>query len=807
MNHQLKLSPVAIGVMTTICCGIANSSENEPEVVTVIGTTVTLTQEEIEILPKDNPTLSELLKNQPRVGVDDAQTSMQGGDLAPEEISLAGARPHQTKYTLNGVNINNSTTFGNDNDHVHDITSGHSAGYFIDTNLLESVEVLDHNISAEEGGFTGGVVAAELRKPSDKFVVDYNYRMNDSSWNAKQKVGDNFTDSYATPIDGSGTFQPDFQKRMHALHISGALSDTQRLAINVSKQSSDIPLANNKDVNQRMDNIYLTHLWQFGDWQTTTDFRYAAHKKYRFANDSLQNDAVQELSETKNTHSGLGGTFEVERQFESVRWLNSLSYDQLVDERDADTDYFTTVMRKVNGQFEKYNVGSYGDLTQSQDKWQFKSSAYFEPVTWKNIEHNLKVGVQYVDTRASVDRPKDLVVFQKLELVPNKPTISRLTRYSAAEYEIAAKQYGLFIEDQIYWKNISVNLGVRADEMDTFDQTAISPRFSTSIHTIDSINGVLTLGANRYYSNDVFGSALKAQQKSYQANYKNCTPNDGDWDNLAQDNLTCKTAEFFEPADLTTADIPYANEFSASWQMELGNFDIATTYIYRAQRDGLSYSYDEDTNVSKIHNNIESNNQILSLELASVTPYNIAMGKLSAFWMISYNHREGNGDLSPTYGDGNDPTSGFQDDWVLLDGELVRYSEMDVASYQFPIKSSLDILMNWQNIGLTWNNRINYRQGKKTTSYLKPEEVIIDGVPKKVKSLASTELDDFITWDTALYWSPEYFNQNVNFGLNITNVLNEQQVVSVSGVKAGDTIPNEHYNAGRQIWLNVSLRN
>lgn len=144
---------------------------------------------------------------------------------------------------------------------------------------------------------------------------------------------------------------------------------------------------------------------------------------------------------------------------------------------------------------------------------------------------------------------------------------------------------------------------------------------------------------------------------------------------------------------------------------------------------------------------------------------------------------------------------------MLIDGQLVRYGEMDVSGYQSPIKSSLDLNMYWQDIGLVWNNRVNYQQGKKTTAFQGMASVKIDGQMESVNSLATTALDDLVTWDMAVNWTPTQLDDHVVLGLSITNLLNTQEVVSVSGIQLGSNIPNEHYNSGRQVWLNINVRN
>ncbi|MCF7483167.1 TonB-dependent receptor plug domain-containing protein [Vibrio sp. J1-1] len=782
------------------------SAESE-EVVTVIGYNIALSRLELEQSPQQNPTLSQALKHDSRVGINDAQTSMQGGDLTPEEISLSGARPHQTKYTIDGVGVNNSTTFTSDSDLPAQLSSGHTSGYFVDTNLVDGVEVLDHNISAEHGGFTGGVVNANLRKPTEEFTIDYQYSMNDSDWNASQKVGENFQDSYGTPNDGSGKYQPNFQKRMHSLHLGGAINENQKLAVNVSHQKSEIPLANSKDVDQRMDNIFITHIWESSRWRTTTDVRYTEHESNSFMNDSNSDNAYQENSETQSYHTGVGATFKLDGFFSSGHWQSSLSYDRLSDKRKADSDYFVTYMIQGEDRYNFHNEGSYGNLKQTQDSYQLKSAFNFASFNTFELEHKANIGIEINHQVATVDRPQDHVVYQYRDLLTSDPFISTLTRYQAANYDADAQQYSLYIDDNMQWGQLGVYLGGRVDHMSVFDKTVFSPRFTTN-WDFDSVNtNRVTLGANRYYSANLLSWALQTEQRQYQSLSKTCDAIDGNWNNLDSTNLACSSTTDYEGLDLSDADIPYSDELSASWAVDVNNFAFNTVYIYRKQRDGLTYSTDTTSGTATLYNNLKTDNHIISLEASTINPYEILGGYLNANWKIAYNHRKGFGDVKNTYDASNDLSGGYQDEWVLFDGELVRYNEMDVSGYQSPIKTSLDFNMYWQNVGLVWNNRVNYQAGKNATAFAGMESVDIDGETQRLNSLLKTELDDLVTWDMAVNWTPTRLDNHVILGLSVTNLLNTQKVVSISGSQAGTAVPNEYYNTGRQIWLNVNLRN
>ncbi|CAH0533201.1 hypothetical protein VST7929_01063 [Vibrio stylophorae] len=807
MDKHLKLTPVALGILSALYGGFATAQEpskveevQEQEVITVTDSAITLDRTELEESPKDNPTLSQVLKHHPRVGIDDAQKSMQGGDLTPEEISLAGARPHQTKYTIDGVGVNNSTTFSGDSDTSGSLASGHTSGYFVDTNLLDGVEVLDHNISAEHGGFTGGVVNAELRKPTEKFTIDYNYRMSDSDWNAAQKVGQNFQNHYGNPMDGSGKYQPNYQKRMHALHMGGAISENQKLAINVSHQVSEIPLALSKDVDQRMDNIFVTHVWESGLWQTTTDFRYADHQSNNFSNDARNDKAPQGKSETVNSHSGIGGTFKVERLLSQGRWETSLSYDHLKDQREADTNYLKTVTAAEGN----YAEGTNGNLQQEQDAVQLKSTLRLDPIIFGDISHQINMGVNASYQTARVYRPEEFVAYNYNGY---KNYLSVINYYAAANYSANSQEYGLFIDDQIHWDRLTLNLGGRVDHLSVFEQTVFSPRLSASWDFDWTKTNRVTLGASRYYSANLLGWALKAEQGKFHKSANKCTPTDGNWDNLDPNNLTCQKTTQYSAYKLNHADIPYADELTAAWAVDVNNFAVETVYLYRMQRDGLTYSTDAKTNTATVHNNVESDNHLVSLDITTIDPYHFLGGALSANWNVAYDHRRGNGDIDRNFGKSDHLGSGYQDEWVVMDGQLMRVTEMDTSGYQSPVKSSLNLIMHWNDMGLVWNNRINYQQGKKASAWTGQTDVIIDGESESVESLMTKELTDLVTWDMSMHWTPNQFKNHVVFGMSVTNLLNRQEVISMSGMQLGRNIPDEHYNAGRQIWLNVNLRN
>lgn len=807
-----KLTPLAIGILCALY-GAPSLAESLPTLdetttdASEVTEVTTLNQQDLQDAPHNNPTISQALKSDSSVGINDGQTSLRAGDLAPEEISISGARPHQTKYTIGGVGINNITTFANDTPSNGALSSGHTSGYFLDTTLLESVEVMDKNIDAEFGGFTGGVVNAELRKPTDEFKVEYQYRMTDSDWNSAPKVSDKLNDDYDEANNGDGKYQPNYQKRMHSLHLSGAVSDTQKLAINVSKQESDIPQSAGNNVDQGMNNLFLTHIWESVNWRTTSDLRYSQYSSNLFLNDGNQNNAYQENSNGEQAHLALGGTFKVERFADFGTWETSVSYDRLSDERKSDADYLRTnlVMDFVPAFSRTQNTeGGYGNLKQYQDSIQLKTVARFDPLYWGETKHTANIGLEGALHKSTAKRSSDHLSLA-YEKVNGAEKVRSMVYYEAGSYSAEAQQLSLFMNDKLEWDRLTLNLGSRVEHNDVFKQTMLSPRLTASWDFDQNSMNRVTLGASRYYSNALLGWALQAEGSALRTVGGNCTPNDGNWDSNDKNNYTCATNRDYNKIDLTDADTPYSDELTAAWAIDVDNFAVETAYVYRQQRKGLSL-----TSSDTLINNIESDTGIVSLDISTINAYPVASGYFSANWKVAYSQREGSGNITANYDDENNLGTGVAEEWVVVDGKLVRTDEMDTGGYQSPIKSNLSMLMFWPESGVTWNNRINYEQGRDLTVYagVESHDVNGDGINESVKSVETATMKDFVTWDTALNWTPNLLKKHTTFGVSITNLLNEQVEVSKSGTFAGGRDNSvEYYSKGREVWLSMTVRN
>ena len=126
------------------------------------------TQEEIATTPTANQDLTSLVATHPAVRTNTpANGSTNRGSMNVEDISFHGSSPYQNLFQIDGMDATNRVdpASKNLNLQVGNIPSN-SQSYFVDTNLLGEVRVMDSFVPVEYGRFTGGVVDARLRRPS-----------------------------------------------------------------------------------------------------------------------------------------------------------------------------------------------------------------------------------------------------------------------------------------------------------------------------------------------------------------------------------------------------------------------------------------------------------------------------------------------------------------------------------------------------------------------------------------------------------------------------------------------------------------
>lgn len=232
-----------------------------------------------------NGTFSEVLKRNPNARtLRGERNSKNGGEIAPENISINGASFYQNNFIFDGISINNDINPLGKTITTRDVTnfnlvffSNPSQGLNIDTDLVENIEVKDSSVSAQYGNFQGGVIKAKSRDPQTNFHGKINFRytsdkMRKAYYNDKN---DQIECRYST---NTSQCQPNFTKYKASVLLEGYISENFGLIFNYTnlyslmkqrKYHKDYPdqskISQTRDTIRQNQNFFLKGIWHIND--------------------------------------------------------------------------------------------------------------------------------------------------------------------------------------------------------------------------------------------------------------------------------------------------------------------------------------------------------------------------------------------------------------------------------------------------------------------------------------------------------------------------------------------------------------
>ncbi len=210
-----------------------------------------ISRDMIESNPSGNGDITSLLRILPNVQYDIAQQrSASPGVIDPAKICISGGLHYQNLFMIDGMGMNNDLDPAGGLSSVDSWakTNGNSQGFAIDTSLLESINVQDSNVSAAYGGFTGGVVEANTRRPTKKFGAKISYQITQGDIREGKVSMTNYhiygddTDLQDFINSTSESNQPIFQKHIVRANIESKLNDKFGFLASFSTIQSFIPL-------------------------------------------------------------------------------------------------------------------------------------------------------------------------------------------------------------------------------------------------------------------------------------------------------------------------------------------------------------------------------------------------------------------------------------------------------------------------------------------------------------------------------------------------------------------------------------
>ena len=552
MTMLFHYSPLALAIISVIS-PIAYANETETTTVPEVkfNTIVveaqkadevgqkTYSKEDLEKTPNSSKNITDFLKVNPNVQFSrESRAAGSQGELKPSEISINGGLTYQNKYLINGVsNTNVLDPLGSSSSAYNSFEAG-SQGMAINTDLLCKLEVLDSNVSAKYGDFTGGVISAETCAPKTeigKIHGSITYDYTESDWTRYHYVDQEELDDYEEP---SADNQKEFTKQGVSANIYGRLTEDWGFNAYASKRQSIIPVMSGYDNPEKIDQERNNDNLGFTAFYTPSeDF------KLKLGIDYGDLESQTYTANFRDSAAALNGkTFtqfaELEHRINNAVITHKLNHQTMNNRRTAENNY-SLLWHYAAGSKDwrdSSTVGEgaiTGDLDMDQESLSYSTSAVFDPIKIGNTSHIFSLGAGYDHYDVSWKRPEDVYMYNTTttnsknlngaSCLANDPLCDEATTikgwagqyfaggtlYKAGEFEGRQDKGNFYIEDEIFWKNISTRLGVRADYNSLTGNFNIAPRTNITYKPLENDTLKLLAGWNRYYGSQTLVTELQ----------------------------------------------------------------------------------------------------------------------------------------------------------------------------------------------------------------------------------------------------------------------------------------------------------
>ncbi len=756
----------------------------------------------LKYLPAGDGSLTETLSVLPGIQYSETEnSSLTGGEILPPPVSISGSRVEENNFLLDGISIGSRLDPLQTDSTSGLYTPGHPQALFVHSSMLEQVTVHDSNISAAYGGFTGGVVEAELRRPHGRFSGELFYRTTHSDWTTFHLAPGSTADFEES---NSQKMQPRFTKHDGGLLLDLPLSHNIGLLLAYQQTYSRIPLQHltEKHVQTRREENYLARLGVVPSARDRFDlsFLYTPYRSELFRTDTKNSDHTVELGAWL-----VGGDYE--RHFSGGVWSVKSAYVDNVNRREAPQHLFTgwstlsdeTDWGTLVGTTYSYE-GMLGDIEQTERSLQLKLDFQLDPLELGTAKNGLHFGINAERVLGRYDRAQTSYnYYANATYLPvldpdvvcrsddpgcragDQFMVARFV-YPANTTSVRINRLESFIEDTVDWHRLQVRPGVRLSYDDMLKNFNVAPRLSAALDLFGDDTTVLTAGANRYYGEGLLAFALRSKLMGLAPQQvRDTDPVDGDyydsegylvnsWHDI---NVSGRP---YVAANLRT---PYKDEWSVGLQQALLDGRLAARFIHRRGVDEFAYKYDSAAGAYLWHNNGRSRFD------------GVVIG-----WERTWSHHYLNINTTYTRTSVGPPSylTNFSDllfnRTVWYKGELLRYDELPWADYSRPWVGNLTYAgsLPW---GLTFTNVTKYRGHYRRIALASPAELGPDGVSYvyELKSQPTT-----LVFDWRLDWqvpgTPS--EQKATLSVEIYNVFDARNEV-------GNT--TDEYEMGRQFWL------
>ncbi|WP_431022083.1 TonB-dependent receptor plug domain-containing protein [Erwinia rhapontici] len=792
-----------------------------------------LTAEQIKQFPTANGSITELLKHNPNVRFSNTtDSSNTPGELAPENVSFHGEKFYNNNFMIDGLSNNNTINPGANGGELSntpdgysptDLPAGGTQSFWINSELVEQLEVFDSNVSAKYGDFTGGVVDARLKDPNlEKASGKISYRTTRDSWT---RYHIDASDAEAFELATELTQQPKFKKEFYSFSANQPLSDKAGFIFAYNRQKSTIPnyhtwLEEWHD-QERLAETYLlkgTYLADNGDMFRLTGM-YSPHESKYYRKD-VKNGGYT------NTGGGYRANMEWEHNADwgKMTSLAGYQFEQNKIDHGADTyqswrrynratNFVSDTINWSSGtpgaNFQSAYIGGYGSFATEKRTTTLKQDYELNPLNLAGLQHQIDLGWQVDVYSARYQRFRDVSLSRGTVTVSantvcqsgddfcidGEQYYKNVTLYPAREVEGNYTNYALYLQDSMNVGNLEVTPGVRAQYDDFLKNLTLAPRFAASYDVFGDRTTRVFGGANRYYGQNLLAYKLRSGISSYSIRTR---ANAG----AAWTDGEVRTASIdYDISDLKT---PYSDELSLGVSQRVADTLLTVKWTGRSGQDQFgrkTITNDEGKRYYVLDNNAKTQGSTFSLTAEPISPTHFAWADLS--WSLGASYVKNKSSAQAYYDSG----SGEDDEKkVIFDGRLMERSEMDALDFNTPWNAFVNLNTYFPALRLNWNQNFGYTAGYNgytTVTVSCPDANSACGSYEgSATEYQKTKYKDYFTYDWRFnYTQPLYKDQSVDLTLDVINVLDN--VIETSQTTGANT-KTVTYKTGRQFWLGVA---
>jgi len=677
----------------------------------------TIEGKELRSLPSHTGTITEAIKGFSNVQFSNEDiSSLTGGEIRPPRVSIAGAKPYENNFLIDGMSVSNTLNPSGLDQNTDSpnwnnlVVHGADQTIFYDSGLVDSVTVYTSNVPVKYGNFLGGLVAAELVEPrTDRWHGVVKGRHTRSQWFDLRGVDDE-----------SETSEDQARFSVYDLFMSvdGPVSVNAALLFAVSRRWSEIPLRfaedddtfSDKSQWRYNDNYFAKVLMTpSSDLKLTLDATYAPYAEKRWKSDwedsgwTIENKAYR-----------LGSMLE---------WSSSAgvltartAFSQNGFSRDSDAN----VWKSDTSAPETIQEGGIGDARTASREMDAKLDFELAEFSTRALLWRISTGLDIKNVTTNM--------WNEEARIEGLSRISKtLTVYSEQDQTRTLNNLGWYLQPEFQWGRVTLTPGLRVDYDDYSYNTNLAPRLKVELDTMG--DGVLRLlgGVGRYYGGELRAYAFDRYRPFTTFRTR-----------LSNGKLTIIYGpdKSYQAKDLET---PYSDEIMGGIFGEIMDFEYGLELVHREHKDQL-ISKTWGDNFYEMTNDGKSTYDGITVSLRKFVETNrfgthfFSIGATKSRTKTFDGSFASNIDADSIYKFGDDKYL-YDYDKIYYNGEIIDRSDLPADDYNAP----LVLTFSWLGSFCDDHFRINsVSRWRDSTTGLLNDERLSDETPHGTASHSST---------------------------------------------------------------------